>query len=526
MFADLAALSYLEWRQFINRLRSIARRPGRALLYAAAIAYFVFVAVYRAHSGGFSRPFLPEPYADAIFYAYVVLLGVLAYGAASGIAGTFSSSADARFLTGSHISERLIVVWLQLRRSALTVFRMVFTIVLYAVVFSRSGTLTGIGLALTGGALVATGIAVPMLKIRAIAGARTAQSIAAAVAAAGLLPLSIVISSLISARTATSARGVESLGAGFAANALLAGRPPAVAGLFAFAALLLALSFTFGTGLFADLYSASMKALEYRQRSRRGSGAVFAMEYAYRGRKVDSLQFLFARARGAWAIAWKEWIAFVRSPSMQRLFGLGAAACIAVGAIAGHIAAESRDPAAELFAICTVAGQLIVIFVAMGSAIGLAADLRKPLWWIGPDPLWLRLVAWMAGTSWRFAICLSCGIIACAASMHSAAVAAAGVPSAVACVLYLRAVGLLLYSLFPSTIDQRGPLSAVRALLTYLLAMPPLIAGGVALALGRPAAEAVGLAIAISVFETALLVAGAASRIAGQGVAFADAQAL
>src|SRR5579862_5708563 len=109
-------------------MRMLVRRPGRALVYVFALAYFIFISILRArfhHSP--KLPQIAEPYASAIFFAYLVLLGVIAYGAASGIAGAFSSPADALFLTRSKIPERIVVLWLQLRRCATTMLRMLFT---------------------------------------------------------------------------------------------------------------------------------------------------------------------------------------------------------------------------------------------------------------------------------------------------------------------------------------------------------------------------------------------------------------
>ncbi|HEV3155354.1 MAG TPA: putative ABC exporter domain-containing protein [Candidatus Baltobacteraceae bacterium] len=527
MLTDIRALAYLELRQLINRLRMLVRRPGRALVYVFALGYFIFISILRARFHHAPKlPQIAEPYASAIFFAYLVLLGVIAYGAASGIAGAFSSPADALFLTRSKIPERIVVLWLQLRRCATTMLRMLFTIVIYTLMFAASGTVSGIGLAIVGGSVVAAAQAVPVLKLRAVAGARTAQSLAGTIAAIGLLPLLIVLSGLIATNGARFADGVERLGMGGAVNALFGGNLVALGALYAFAALLVALSLVTGTGLIADLYAASMQALTYRERAKRSGGAVFAMEHAYHTRRGGALQTVFGGVRGPWTIAWKESIAFTRSPSMQRLFLLGFAVCAVAGFVFGNVAAASRDSLEESIAFAATSANLVIMFVAMGSAIGLAADLRKPLWWMGPDPLWLRLVAWMAGTSWRLAVCLTAGIVAWAAAMRVPAIALAGIPIALAGVIQLRAVGLLLYALFPSTIDQRGPLALVRALLTYLLALPPAVAGIAALLLLRSAPAGVACAVAVSAAETALLVALAAARISGRGVALAQAEAL
>jgi len=161
----------------------------------------------------------------------------------------------------------------------------------------------------------------------------------------------------------------------------------------------------------------------------------------------------------------------------------------------------------------------------MGSAIGLAVDLRKPLWWIGPDPLWTRLVAWIAGTSWRMALCVCAGVTGWAITMRTPVVFLAGIPLAIVAVLHLRAVGLVLYSLFPSTIDQRGPLSMVRVLLTYALAAPPAVAGIVMGVIFNSLPLGIGCALIVSMLQILGLIAFGSKRIERQGVAIAQAEA-
>jgi hypothetical protein len=229
---------------------------------------------------------------------------------------------------------------------------------------------------------------------------------------------------------------------------------------------------------------------------------------------------------GPWTIAWKEWIGFLRSPSMQRIFWLGLFGCAAAGGILGTVVSRSRDPLAETVAFASTAANLVVIFVAMGSAIGLGTDLRKPLWWLGPDPLWQRLFAWAVGTSWRLAACIAAGLLAWSLAMHQGVLAAAGIPLAIAGVLHLRVVGLVIYSLFPSSVDQRGPLAMVRALLTYFLAAPPAVAGIVIGVLFHTVTGGLAAALISSLLETLVLIAFASARIDGRGAAFAQAETM
>lgn len=526
MREDLAALFYLEYRQLANRVRETARQPSRLLLYGIALTYFAFMGFLRAHDphAHLLKP-VPEPYASGAMFAYLTLLGVLAYGAASGIVGAFSSSADARFLIGSHLPERLVIVWLQLRRSASAIARMILTILLYTVIFFRSGTFFGIGFAMLGGTLVITATAVPMLKLRSVAGARAAQSLAGAFTALAILPMVLLFATLM--QPLPAAQNIAKLGAGAAFNALLHANPAALAALYGFGALLVVFSYFSGTGLYPDLYASSLRVLAFRERSKRGGTAAFSMQHTFEHRREQGALSAVSRIlTGPWTIAWKEWVGFLRSPSMQRIFLLGLFGCAAGGALIGSVVARSNDPVGESIALASTAANLIVIFVAMGSAIGLGADLRKPLWWIGPDPLWKRLFAWAAGTSWRLAACIAAGLIAWAIVMHESALVFGGIPLTIAGVLHLRVVGLAIYSLFPSTIDQRGPLAIVRALLTYALAAPPAVTGIVIGVVFHTPAGGFASAIVTSLLETLALIAFASSRIDGRGTAFAQAETM
>jgi hypothetical protein len=524
VLTDLRALWYLESRQSANRLRRLLRDPARLIIYSVVVAYFVFMAFVRSNrTHAVHMHLVGEPYAGAALFTYVTLLAFIAYSGTSGFLGSFASAADAHFLAGSHIGQRLVVAWLQLRRSSRAIGRMLFTIVLYALIFYRSGTFSGISLAIFGGTLLATAVSVPALKLRNAYGVRFARTFAAALAVIAGAPALVLYASLLVPIPWTSQ--IESIGAGTAFNALLQANPAALGGLYAASVLLFAITYAVGSDLYPDLYAASLKMAAFREKSKRGGSAMFVMEHAYErvNGSTDSHAFTH-RFNGAWSIAWKEWIGFGRSPSMKRVFWLGLAGCVAAGIIAGRMVARSSDPSGDAIAMGTMGANMVVIFVAMGSAIALAADLRKSLWWIGGDPLWMRLLAWVFGTSWRLGVCIAAGAFAWGIAMHQDVIAAAGIPVSLAAVLYLRSVGLAIYSLFPSSVDQRGPLSIIRALITYILAAPPIVAAIVAgvLLKSPPAGAAAG--IALSFVETLALIAFASSRIDGRGFAFVEAE--
>lgn len=511
----VAALCYLEWRQLVNRVRSTFHQPGRVAIYLFAAAYFIFAGIVRSksHAGSTIPRIIPEPYASALMFAFVALLGIVCYGAASGILGAFSSTADARFLTGSLIPPRIVVTWLQLRRCGASMLRMLFSIFLYAFVFTTAGSSKGITLSLIGGTFAVTAAAVPFLKLQSLTGPRFAQSIAGVVATAGIVPLILCVSKVIPHSIA-----------GSALNALFSGDTQALLALYLFAAAMVVLAYACANGLYPDLYASSMRMIAFHDRQRHGGGAGFSMQHTFERRQDRAGRFVFGRLRGAWTIAWKEWVAFVRAPSMQRLYALGLLASAACGAVFGTVAVHSTDALAQTLSFGVGGGSILVILIAMSSAIGLGNDLRKPLWWMGRDPLWLRLLAWIAGTSWRFASCLALCLIAWAIAMRHPEFAIAGIPSGIAIAMYLGAVGLALYAIFPAAIDQRGPLAMLRALLTYFLALPPAVAAIVAGFVLHSAGAGIAAGIAASLAETLILIAFASWRISGRGVAFAQAE--
>lgn len=521
--ADLRALCFLETRQSANRMKRLLREPARLVIYTIVLAYFIFMGFVRSHNARSVHPhLLAEPYASAALFTYATLLAFIAYSGTSGFLGAFASGADAHFLAGSHISQRLVVAWLQIRRSSRAIGRMLFTIVLYALIFYRTGTFSGIGLGILGGTLLATAISAPALKFRIVCGAPVARSIAATCAVIAGVPALILYASLLV--PIPGVWHIERFGAGVAFNALLQANPAALAALYGASILLFAVTYAVGRDLYPDLYAASLKMAAFREKSKRGGSAMFVMEHAYEPGNGTIQPYASGRLSGAWSIAWKEWIGFARSPSMKRVFWLGLAGCIGAGIIAGRIVARSGDPYGDAIAMGSMAANMVVIFVAMGSAIALAADLRKPLWWIGGDPLWMRLFAWVCGTSWRLGVCIAAGALTWGLAMHQYAVAGWAVPVSLSAVLYLRSVGLAIYSLFPSSVDQRGPLSIVRALITYMLAAPPIVAAIVAgVLLKSPPAGAL-LGIALSFVETLALIAFASARIDGRGFAFVEAE--
>ncbi|HET7812799.1 MAG TPA: putative ABC exporter domain-containing protein [Candidatus Baltobacteraceae bacterium] len=522
---DLNALLFLEWRQAVHRLRSILSSPGRAIFYLLVVAYFIAMAVLRG-SRYHAQTAIAEPFASAILFAFITLVGVLAYGAASGVAGVFASPADARFLAGSQIDDRLVVFWLQLRRSVSALVRTTLSMLLYVALVAHDARGIGVGLAILGGTLGASAVAVPMLKVRARMGTRIAQACAGAIVAIGVFPLLAVLSGTF--RPSPVQLGVERLGGGHFVNALFAGDARALAAFWLLSALLVVLAWFTGGDLYPDLYAASSRVFELRKRARSGAGTGFTAQRRYRNIAASGgLTALFGMARGSWAIVWKDWIGFVRMPGQRQTYPFGLAAGAVIGFLIGLYAVHSRSPLETMLVIMPVLFFFAVMWLSMGAAVSLRIDIAKPIWWFGADSLQQRLFAWVCATSWRTALFILVTAIAWAVAMREPLWALYALPCVLALVCYMRATGLAMYAIFPSSIDQRGPMGSVRALLTYLLGAPPLVAIAIVLGLsgGRaPVAAIVLVAVAVASAEVYVLIAFAASRISGRGFAIAQAE--
>ncbi len=508
----LAALFYLEWRQGVNHLRAIVRHPGRLAMYGIVVAYFVLLiwvrSIVRRHA---VVPHLDDPYAAAVLFAYVALLGSVALAAASGAVATFSGPADARFLIGSQLDERVVLTWLQLRRHATRLLRIAFFLVFYGLLFGTAVRFAGLSLSVLAGTLLLGAVPIPMLQL-----AKRSRKLA--------LALSLTVTcAAVAAAVLTATAHVEMHAPAAVTNALLSSRPSALAVFWTIALAAVAASLLFGRDLYPEMYAASLRATSLRASHRRGFSPV---RVAFVDAGTPKHAPLFERMNGPWTSFWKEYLAFVRSPVLRRWFWLTIAACAVGGVAIGHYALASRHPIAIAASFGISALNLFVIFVAFGSSVALRDDISKPLWWMSLDPLWLRLTAWVTGTSWRVAAYAVAFVLAWSIAMRLPELAFFGIPVAIVAAFFLRALGLALYALFPSAIDQRGPLAMLRTLICYALVGPVALVAAILGFFAHSWALAAIVAFAACIGEAALLIAFAAWRIGWRGLALAQSETL
>jgi len=523
----IATLGWLESRQLLNRLRESIRQPARLIVVALGIVYIGFLLWVRTlpASVGVMRPSaihlgVPEPFASMVGFGCVALIALTFQLTAGGYIKGFDSAADARFSIGSALPERTVVLWVQLRSCATTVFRAVWAILVYAILFQRAGTTLGIVLSSVGLFVLSAALPIPMLKLDRATRFPVTQSFAIASWCLGGIPLAILVAAWFLPGLSPLSDPIIRFGLGTIINAMIGAAAPPLLVLYGIIGSLFVLCYVLGTDIYPELYAGSTRAIRLRDRQQRAAFVQNVERESRVQRDFHAPDFLDV-FRGAWALIWRDVTTFGRSTTLRLGFWAFLLAAVVVGAGIGVFAARSGDVYGVSVAIASSLINIYVILVALGSTIALGEDLRKPLFWLCADPLRARLYAWAISTSWRAAIAFSLGSLAWALAAHMYAVAWVGIPLAATVVLLLRAIGLAMYALLPGKADQRGPLAMLRMLLTYALVVPSIVSGAIFGLVTHQPAAAFATALLIAAIETLILIEFAAWRIDGRGAAVA-----
>lgn len=516
----LIALSYGDRHALVNALRSLRSRPGRLamwLLYAAAIAGFAFIKTApQARGAAGAHPAFVLVVNDFWICGFTFVFGIVLASGTSRWLGVFSSRAEALLLPRSAAPSLLVAAYLQLRAVALALAQ-AFTRFAYLIVFGiPSGTTVHALLAqlcfFAAAAAAIASVALPRALARGTA--RVAMIAAGcAVAAAATVPLLIEGLRLLRLpETAALLRAAPAVHPGEILVALAAGDLRAILIPLA-AALAASAAFAFAArDAYPELYAISLANLDWRMRVRERRDARSASVAAAPGtRPVRSASG--TRLRGAFALVWADALMFARnvSPAITAIVALLALS----GGVAFALFARS-DPQLA-FGIFAGAGPGLAIAVASTTGVRLAPALRMPLFWLGDVRLAARLAGWAAGALWRDAV-----VVALVATGYGAVARDARVPllflvAATALLALTRAVGLAVFALLPNRLDQRGPAVMVRAILSFVLVAPPVLAAAAAaVMLGLPLAGALLAGACIAAAEAAGLVLFAAWRLAGR----------
>jgi hypothetical protein len=205
----------------------------------------------------------------------------------------------------------------------------------------------------------------------------------------------------------------------------------------------------------------------------------------------------------------------------MRLSGLWLLGTAAAGALLGLFAAHQHS--------ASVLGMIVgfaiypALLLSTASGVSLAADLRRPIWWLSSESLATRLAVWTLATSLRGMALIAVGLASAAVASGASASVLPALPLGMLAIWLLRSVGLAIYALLPSQLDLRGPGAVLRLILSMALLLPAGVIAGVAGAFGGAGAALAAGAVAAAL-EGLLLVLFAASQLKGNGMAVAQAE--
>jgi len=521
--SDFATLAYLDGRQIANTARDVVRKPGRALLYLLAIAYFVGLGWFRTRQSHAAIPGVADPWATLIFFAAGLSFAVAFLRAASGSIAGFSSAADARFLIGSHLDERNVVVWLQLRNSVRTLARFLFLILMYALIYRWAGRPMAIVLSMACVVVIGIGISIPTFNLRRRIGAGWCRAIGwglllLAIAGVVAIALALPLPALTWLRS-----DVVGLGFGKIITQAALGNSIVIGVGYVIAAVLIAAGYFGSADIYPELQVGSQRYIQALATARRGGGFSALAQRTRVSRAVKSN----AAPRGfvgASAIVWKEWVGSRRTLANVG-FWIFLACAAAVGCALGVLGTRSEEGRGMAVGFGGTLALVLAMIGSFGANVSLSADINKPLWWMGASTVYQRLAAWLGATSWRTFSCAIAGVLCWGSVSGNWTIVWIGVPAAFVLTIFIRSIGLALYALFPSAIDQRGPLAFARMLCLYVALAPPMAFGLGALVLWRSAGAAGAAAAVVAILEVVGLVAFAAARVTKNGATVAQAEA-
>lgn len=522
--SDIAALAYLDLMRLKNAMRTLLRSPARIVMWAVYGLWFGFMIFTRALTnsvqGATPIAGIPEPYASIVAWSFIGGAAILAGQATEGRVGAFASSADARFLTSSHLSPRTVAIWLQLRNSIGVMGRFLFVIVLYTVIFNKVGSMGGMSMTMALSAAFVASLAIPSLAAGRRIGAKVFGRLTMGVVAVTAIVLVALTAPLVAPHGTFDAisGAIVHLRLGALLDAMLSGAGLPILALALATLAMIVLAYACASDLYPELYAASLVSFARMQRRRAFGRGRSPVKYAASIPSSTRVPF-----SGAWTLIWKEWLGFRRGKGFVLTLCLGLLFWCGVGMSAYAFSSKGRDDSG-IFGGVFFSALNIVIALSATSAVTLAADLRKPLWWLSPDAVRTRIYAWTVAAAWRLAAGIGLAMILYSALSGNYGVLSIGLPVAVIFPLALRAVSIATYAMLPAPADQRGPLAVARMLITYALVVLPL-AGLLA---GRYALHnwMIGAAIAlvIATIQIALLVEFTAGRLSGAGASFALAE--
>lgn len=510
---------YADWRALVNTIRGIRSSPGRAVMWLLFIGMVVFSIFIRAV--GSTRIHVPNTFSDRVRADEVLgsvaalLLLTLAVGKSS--FGVFRSRIEARLVIGSPVSPARAIAYLVARDAIVLSGRFAVSIgyVLFLTIPRSVGALPfALDLAL----LLVFGIAVTIALVpRRLLHGLPAAACAVVVAGLGLLAALPALRGLaiqLLPRTQVAAFFVTRVPEWHPGIILLRPNLGWLAATIGLAALAVGVLVAMTRDAYPELYALSTGAIDLRDNlsGKRGFAARIEALRASRATSLGPVTSTTNAPAGILIFVWRSFVEFLRR-TQPRVRVLDAA----FWAVCGYAFARFTR-AEETFVVASVAGaglsSLVVFSTATSTAVAL--ELRRPIFWLSSAWLTERFGGLALGQLWPQVARSLIAAFGCAiggAAANYTETIAIGLPALLTLVL---GTGYALFALFPSTVDQRGPLAIVRIFVTYFLLVPPLaFLIVVDFMLGLQLVGLVGFAI-LAVLEGGGLVAFAAWRLDGR----------
>jgi hypothetical protein len=429
---------------------------------------------------------------------------------------------------------RIVILWLNFRMLRMVLVQLPF-VAFWFVIFASSlhGAIAGIlGISISLGLFMAflLGLNLPLVRLR--------RQMPKLLSFAGIVLLGLGLASVAAAISETSHGPIPGLGVllslppGSWMVGGFHGNPLAIAGLATVAIAAMTLSIRTAGDVYPEVWESSLRMITVRRLARERGGVLSARETRQAMREAGialpqrrRLSVPSVRGRhvppGAWTLLWKEWLATVRVRGGLRWPLITLAVAVGIGWAAGG--GFGKLPKGSGLALVSFPIYLVVIInVFMSFRLGI--DLRNPLWWLSSATLRGRLLVLALARSLRQIVPIAAGLSAAAIAARSATPVVLGLPAFAAAVWALQAIGMGTYTIIPSPADMRGPGQMLRMFLLFFMIIPLMIVFAIAMIGFRSIPAAVLLTAAAALLEGWVLLAFAAFRLQGNGLAFAQAE--
>lgn len=556
--AALRALLYLDMHILLNRMRTVARNPLRLILWLVFLLVIVssFQARTMMNEAIRTRP-VPPPGAPplpafpdltpilhtaATFLPGITLLmfGIFTIGSCRQPLPAFRSAADARFLCGSALPPRLVVLWLVVRVILSLSWRLPLMLFFFIAIIPTSLSLSvSRGLvAFTGFLLLASTLALnlPIFVSRQRHLGPNPALVGWLLVLTGLSAIAMVFLTL-SPGPPILPSALPSVAVALPPGSWLVGAFEGNGfGLIALAALAvgsLTVTWMVAGDVYPELWLTSARVIVLRRALRRRGpfmtrsdqrqllrDAGIAQPWRHRrqtaagagrGRWVPS---------GAWTILWKEWLATRRVAGGMRTPAIALLVALLVGAAVGVL--SRNGPEVVGFLLGPLA--YIVVFGSLFTAYRIGGDLRKPTWWLSASRLRTRLAVMLIARSLRMALPISAGLLTASVVSGNIAFLFVGAPIAGATIWAINGMALATYALIPGSSDMRGPGGCLRVIALFLMLIPIAIAAAVGGIATQSGVGSLVASVLTALVEGWLLLVFAALQLDGNGLAFAQAE--